>query len=183
MQIEVHDIHAEVAGARLAAERVHVGTIHIKECALGVQDVGDLVDLALEDADGGWVGEHEGGGLVVDLLRELLNVDHAVHVRAQVFYLIAADGGGGGVGAVRGVGDEYAAARIAFRLVVSAGEQDAGELAMRARGGLQRDGIHAGDFDERFFECAQHPKRALRQRFGLIRDALRRCLQGARRTR
>ena len=52
--------------------------------------------------------------------------------------------------------------------MIGAGEQDAGELAMRARCGLQGDGLHAGDFDERFFERAQHAERALRERFRLI---------------
>jgi hypothetical protein len=33
-------------------------------------------------------------------------------------------------------------------LVIGAGEQNAGELAMRAGRGLQRDRVHAGDFDE-----------------------------------
>ena len=33
-------------------------------------------------------------------------------------------------------------------LVVGAGEEDAGELAVRAGGGLEGDGVHAGDLDE-----------------------------------
>ena len=73
----------------------------------------------------------------------------------QVLHLVAADGGGGGIGAVRGVGDEHLAARIALRLVIGAGQQDAGELAMRAGRRLQRDGVHAGDFDQRILRaCA-----------------------------
>jgi hypothetical protein len=114
------------------------------------------MDLAFEDADGRGVGQHEGGGLIVDLLGELLDVDHAVLIGAKVLDLIAADGCGGGVGAVRRVGDENFAARIALRFVIGAGEQNASELAMRAGGGLQRDRLHAGDFDERFFQRAQY---------------------------
>ena len=40
------------------------------------------------------------------------------------------------------------AAGIAARLVPCANEQDAGELAVGAGGGLEGDGVHAGDFDE-----------------------------------
>ena len=56
MQVQVHHVHAEVAGAHLAHQRVHVGAVHVEQRALGVQNVGDLVNLVLEDADAwrGW---------------------------------------------------------------------------------------------------------------------------------
>src|SRR5262249_55560408 len=41
VQVEVHDVHAELAGARDAGESVHVGAIHVEERAFGVQYVGD----------------------------------------------------------------------------------------------------------------------------------------------
>ena len=79
VQVEVHDVHAEIAGARLADERVHVGAVHVEERALGVEDVGDLVDLALEDAERVRVGEHQRG----DVCRRpasssAVDVDHAL---------------------------------------------------------------------------------------------------------
>src|SRR3954462_11800454 len=50
MEIQGHHIHAEVAGTRLTAQRVHVGAIHIKERAFVVQHIGDAVNLFFEDS-------------------------------------------------------------------------------------------------------------------------------------
>jgi 2C-methyl-D-erythritol 2,4-cyclodiphosphate synthase len=90
VQVEVHHVHAEVAGARLADERVHVGAVHVEQRALGVQDVGDLVDFALEDADRGRVGEHQRGDVFVHHALEFGEVDHAQRVRLEVRDLVAA---------------------------------------------------------------------------------------------
>ena len=106
VQVEVHHVHAEVAGAGLAHQGVHVGAVHVEQRALGVEDLGDLVDLALEDANRRGVGEHQRGGLFVHLAREGFEVDAAFGVGLEVLDLIAADGRGGGIGAVGGVGDE-----------------------------------------------------------------------------
>ena len=106
VQVQVHHVHAEVAGADFADQRVHVGAVHVEQRALGVENVGDLVDLALEDAERGGVGEHQRGGFFVDLAREGFEIDAALGVRLEVLDLIAADGRGGGVGAVGGVGNE-----------------------------------------------------------------------------
>ena len=148
MQVEVHHVHAEVAGARLAHQGVHVGAVHIEQGALGVEDFGDLVDLAFEDADGRGIGEHQRGGLFIHLARERVEIDAALGVRLEVLDLVAADGGGCGIGAVGRVGDENFLARIALRLVPGADQKNASELAVRAGCGLQGDGVHAGDFDE-----------------------------------
>ena len=47
-------------------------------------------------------------------------------------------------------------------------KQDAGQLAVRAGGGLQRDGVHAGDLGQRGFQARHHFHGALRQRFRLV---------------
>ena len=69
---------------------------------------------------------------------------------------------------MRGIGDQNLLARVAALFEQRADQQDAGQLAMRAGGGLQRDGVHAGDFEQRGFELRHDFHRALRQRFGLI---------------
>ncbi len=168
MQVQVHHVHAEVAGAGLADQRVHVGAVHVEQGALGVEDVGDFVDLAFEDADRGWVGEHQRGGLFVDLAREGFKIDAAFGVGLEVLNLVAADGGGGGVGAVGGVGDEDFFARVALRLVPGADEEDAGEFAVGAGGGLEGDRVHAGDFDEAALEQIDDFKNALGERVGAV---------------
>ena len=168
VQVQVHHVDAEVAGAHLADQRVHVGAIHVEQRALGVENVGDLVDLVFEDAERRGIGEHQRGGVFVDLAREGFEIDAAVGVGLEILDLVAADGRGGGVGAVGGVGNDDLAARIALRLVPCANQQNAGELAVRAGGGLQRDGVHAGDFDEAALQQVDDFKHALRERLGAV---------------
>ena len=73
-----------------------------------------------------------------------------------------------GIGAVRGIGNQDLLARIAALFEQRADQQDAGQFAVRAGGGLQRDGVHAGDFGQRGFQARHHFHRALRQRLRLI---------------
>ena len=147
MQVQVHHVHAEIAGADFADQRVHVGAVHVEQAALGVHDVGDLVDLLLEDSQRVGIGEHERGDVFVHLRRQRGHVDHAVRVRLQILDRVADHRRGRRIGAVRGIGNQNFLARIALRLVIGADHQQAGQLAVRAGGGLQRDRVHAGDFD------------------------------------
>ena len=110
MQVQVHHVHAEVAGPHLAHQRVHVGAVHVKQRALGVQNVGDLVNLVLEDAQRRGVGEHQRRGFFVHLPREGFEIDAAVGIRFEILDRVAAEGRSGRVGAVRRVGNENLAA-------------------------------------------------------------------------
>ena len=40
VQIQVHDIDAEIAGPRNAHQRIHVGAIHVHQRAFVMQDAG-----------------------------------------------------------------------------------------------------------------------------------------------
>ena len=51
VQVQVHDIDAEVAGTGFADEGIHVRAVHVEERASVVENVGDVVDLVFEDAD------------------------------------------------------------------------------------------------------------------------------------
>ncbi len=132
MQVEVHDVDAEIAGPRLADQRVHVGAVHVEQAALGVQDVGDLVDLLLEHAQRVGIGEHQRGDIFVHLRCQRRDVDHAARVRLQILDRVAHHRGGGRIRAVRGVGNQNFLARIALRLVIGAHHQQAGQ-SRRAR--------------------------------------------------
>ena len=116
----------------------------------------------------GGIGEHEGGGVLVDEALEFGEVDHSLGVRLEVLDLVAADGGCGGVGAVGRVGDENLLAGVALALVVSADEEDAGELTVGSGGGLEGDGVHAGDLDETVLQGLHNLQRALGEAFGLV---------------
>jgi len=49
VQVQVHHVHPEVAGAHLAHQRVHVGAIHVEQRAFGMKDLGDAVDLVFKN--------------------------------------------------------------------------------------------------------------------------------------
>ena len=59
MQVEVHDVHAEVARPGLADERVHVRAVAVDQAALRVDDPRHLADLILEHPQGVRVGQHD----------------------------------------------------------------------------------------------------------------------------
>ncbi len=58
----MHYVDAEVARPHLADKRIHIGAIHVEQRTFGVENVCNLVDLVLEDAEGRRVGEHERSG-------------------------------------------------------------------------------------------------------------------------
>ena len=49
--------------------------------------------------------------------------------------------------------------------------QQAGEFALRARGGLQRGRVHSGDREQALLQIVQDAQAALRNFRGLFRDA------------
>ena len=69
---------------------------------------------------------------------------------------------------MRRVGNENLLARIAFGLVISAHQQDSGELALRARGRLQGDRVHAGDLEQAVAQRLHDAQSALRNLLRLI---------------
>ncbi len=129
-----------------------------------------LGDVFFEDAQRVGIGDHQRGDVFIHGARERFDIHHAAIVGLDVLHFVSGHGGGGGIGAVRGIGDQELLARIALRLKQRADQQDAGEFAVRAGGGLQRDGVHAGDFGEHALPAfAMTSQNALRERFGLIR--------------
>ena len=77
MQVQVHHVHAEIAGTDFAHQRVHVGAIHIEQAAFGVHDFGDLVDLLLEHSQRVGIGEHERSDVFVHLRGQRGHIHHA----------------------------------------------------------------------------------------------------------
>ena len=117
VQVQVHHVHAEIAGANLAHKRVHVGAVHVEQAAFGVHDVRDLVDLLLEDAQRIGIGKHERGHVLVHLRRQRGHVHHALGVRFQILYRVADHRSRGRICAVGGIRDQNFLARRALRLV------------------------------------------------------------------
>ena len=77
-------------------------------------------------------------------LFERAEIDAAGLAGLDVLDGVAGDGGGGRVGAVGGIRNQDLLARVAALFEQRADQQDAGQFAVRAGGGLQRDCVHAG---------------------------------------
>ena len=76
--------------------------------------------------------------------------------------------------------DDLVPGGVAAGVVVGPDEQDAGELAMGAGGGLERGGVHAADLREHPLELPQELQRALGERIRRERVELREARQARR---
>ena len=172
VKIQVHQVHTEVSRAHLAYKGIHVCAIHVEQPALGVKNIGNLVNLLLEDPERVRVGEHQSRNIFIHLRGECAHVYHAALVRFQVFYGIPYRRGCGRISPMCGVRDQNLLARITFRLQISPHQQKSRELPVRASRRLQGDRIHAGDLHQALAQGLQDSQCALRNLFGLIRMAL-----------
>ena len=157
----MHDVEAHVAGPADAHDRVEVGAVVVQRRADVVDDPRDLLDAVLEQPERRGVGEHQAGDVVVGLGPQVVEVDVALRVGPDLDHLVAGHGDRRGVGPVGGVGREHLGPVLAVVLVEGAGEQHAGQLAVRARRGLERDVRQPGDLGERGLEVAHELQRAL----------------------
>ena len=78
VQVEVHDVEAEIAEARAAEEGVLVGAVAVEQRAVIVQHRRDLLDLPVEEAKRGWEREHHRRHAVVQRLSEEVEVSVSV---------------------------------------------------------------------------------------------------------
>ena len=78
VQVDVHGVDAEIAGPHLADDGVEVGAVRIEIGAGRVHRLGDRHDVALEQAAGVGVGQHDGGDVRREMLLHLLRIDRAV---------------------------------------------------------------------------------------------------------
>jgi hypothetical protein len=163
VQVEVDDVEAHVAGPGASHHRVEVGPVVVERRARVVDDVGDLLDRRVEQPERVRVGQHQQRDVVARLGLEVLDVDAAAVVRADLDDLQAGHRHRRRVRPVRGVGREHLGpAVLAVRLVVGAGQQHPRELAVRAGARLERDVRQPGDLAERALELPHQAQRALR---------------------
>ena len=78
MQVDVHGVDAEIARPHLADDGVEVGAVAVEVGAGLVHGVGDLDDVALEQAAGVGVGQHDRGHVRPERRRDRGRVDGAV---------------------------------------------------------------------------------------------------------
>ena len=162
VQVEVHDVEAHVARPREAHDRVQVGAVVVQRGAHAVHDLGDLGDVLVEDPERVGVRQHQAGDVAVGLAAQVLEVHPAGLVGVELDHLQPGHRDRRRVGAVGGVGRQHLVAALAAVLVVGARQQHAGELALGARAGLQRDVLHARDLRQRALQAPHQLERALR---------------------
>ena len=161
VQVVVDDVEPHVARPRAAHHGVQVGAVVVERGARLVDHPGDLLDVAIEDAERVRVREHQRGDVVVELRAQVVEVHAAVVGRPELDHLVARHRHRGGVGAVRGVGREHLPPMLPARLVVRAREQHARQLALRPRRRLQRHVRQPGDLGQRPLELPHQLERAL----------------------
>ena len=163
VQVDVDDVEAHVARARDAADGVQVRAVVVHERADRVEDARDLLDVLVEQAERRRVRDHQPRGVLVDLAAQVLDVDVPARVGLDRRDLVAGHRHRGRVRAVRAVGDHDLAPLLVLAALgeVRAHQQEAGQLALAPRGGLQRAGVQARDLDERLLQAPHQLERSL----------------------
>ena len=156
------DVEPHVAGPGMAHDRVQIGAVVVEGPSHVVRDLGDLADVAVEDPERVGVGQHQAGDRLVRLGPQVVQVDPAVRRRRDLDDLVAGHRHRRRVRAVRGVRREHPRPLLVAVLVVRAGEEEPGELAVGAGRRLERHVRQAGQLRERALEVPHQLERALR---------------------
>ncbi len=157
------DVEAHVARSRDPADGVQVRAVVVHEGADAVEDALDLLDVLVEEPERRGVRQHQPGRLLVDLRAQVLDVDVPACIGLDVRQLVAGHRHARRVRPVRGVGDHDFATPLVLSSLgeVRVHQHQAGELALRARRGLERDGVEPGDLGQRLLELDAETQRSL----------------------
>jgi hypothetical protein len=152
VQVQVAHVRSVVARAAQPDLRVHVGPIEIDEPAIVMDDLADLPHPLLEHTVRRRVRQHQRAELVLVLHRlglEVRDVDVAAAVTRHRDHSHAGHDGSRRVRTVRRRGDQAdLPPLVAHAAMVCADHEQPGVFSLSACVGLERYGIHAGDFRE-----------------------------------
>src|SRR5205814_6255242 len=107
VEIDVHRVDAEIARADLADDRVEVRAVAIDEGAHGMNRVADRLHVRLEQAARVGVGDHHRCDVGTEASFQGLEVHAAGPVGGDILHPVAGEGGGGRIGAVCALWDQY----------------------------------------------------------------------------
>ena len=169
VQVKVHHIDSEIAGTRDPRERVHIGAIHIEQGAALVKQFGNLRDARLERSERRGVRNHQRGDIFGDQGLEMLQIHLPARVGADILHFVAGNHRGGGIGPMRRIRNQHFFAGVAAARETSANQQQPGQLALGAGGGLHGDGVHARDFEQALLQRGQNLEATLRKLLRLER--------------
>ena len=179
VEVDVHHVEAHVARTGHTEDRVEVGTIIIEERAAGVDELGDLGNLLLEEAQRVGVGHHDGGDVIAQERFEVLDIDEALGGALHLDDIQSADGSRGGVGAMGRIGDDHLRALdVATALMVAADDHQTRQLAMSTGAGIEREVVEASERGEAALEVIDHLQGALSRLDGLQRVEVVEARQG-----
>ncbi len=144
MQVEVHDINAQVTWAGNAENGVEVRAIVIDEAARLMDDVDHPLDVLIPESKRVGIGDHQSGGVRADQLAHGVDVSVSSIIGRDGHDIESRHASSGRVRAMGGVRNQHLGAPgIATLVMPRPDHETAGELAMGSRGGLQRDGVEA----------------------------------------
>ena len=171
VQVDVHGVDAEIAGPHLADDGVEVGAVAVEIGAGGVHGVGDLDHVALEQAAGVGVGQHDRRDVGAETLPHLVE-RRPCRRRAPARASTAKPSSAAVAGLVpcAEFGHQDRPVACSPRAVERGPDRHhAAQLAVRARLGRQRDRRHAGQLDQPARELGDQLERALHGRERLQR--------------
>ena len=178
MQIQVDAVKAHIARTNDAHDSVQIRAVIIAQTARVVDDLRDFEDVLVENTDCIGVREHQSRRLRPDGGAERREIDAAVCTGRDIDHAEARHDGRGRIRAVGGVrDDDLCPGRIAACKVIRLDEQQAGKLAVRACGGLERERVHTGHFAKQLSRFIQQLQRALRRLLRLERMEPRKARQ------
>ena len=171
VQIEVYDVEPEVAGPRDSANRVQIRAVVVHQRACAVEDPRDLFDSLVEEPERRWVRQHQARRARADLRAQLLEVDVAAAIGADVDELVTGHRDAGRIRAVSAVGDHDLAPLLGFAAIgeVGAHQHQPRQLPLRTGGRLERHGGQPGDLGEDLLEPPHQLQRPLRGLLFLVR--------------
>ncbi len=149
-------------GREMPDDGVEVRAVVVEERAGVVEDPRDLLDALVEEAERRRVREHEPRRPLVHLAAQVVEVEVAARVRLDLLELVPGHRHARRVRAVRGVRGDDRVALLAAIGEVRAHEHEAGQLALRAGGRLQRHRRKARDLGEDPLQVPHELERALR---------------------
>ena len=137
VDIVVHHVATEVAGASDAEDCVHVRTVDVNETANVVQHLRNLRNVSLEDAECVGVRDHEDGSVLVKLRLQFVQVHEPVWGVLELYALKAGDGGTRWVCPVSTGWEQHLRSLFAAIMEVRSGAEQGGHFTVSSRCWLQ----------------------------------------------
>ena len=162
VRVEMHEIEAHVAGARVAHDGVRVGAVVVHEAAGFMNRRGNGGNVIFEEAERVRIGHHAHGGIGPEDRADLFDADPSALAARQRNYFEAAHCCGSRIGAVRGIGDDhFVALRFATLFEVFLGDEQRTELGVGAGRRIEGERRHAEERAQRALQLVHYLQRAL----------------------